>query len=179
MWVGNLCLPGISYRDDVLERSNVAAGFAFGGSLLGHLFCYSGGNIGDGPGWWVVVACGLIASAILLISWLILNWVAQLADRITIDRDAACGIRVAGFFCGAGIILGTGVAGDWVSLRGTITDFGAFSPRFFPLLIGAGVIEKMIPVAYSNSGRLVTGYLPAAIYVLYGLANFLTSEAIK
>src|SRR5918999_880148 len=61
MWVrlGSWFLPllGLSARDDVIERGNAAAAHALGGALLGLTLCFAGGNIGDGPGWWVVVFC--------------------------------------------------------------------------------------------------------------------------
>src|SRR4051812_29982803 len=46
---------GLSLRDDLFERRNHAAMPAAIGALLGVTLCYAGGNIGDGPGWWVVV----------------------------------------------------------------------------------------------------------------------------
>jgi hypothetical protein len=56
---------GLDARDDVAERSNSAAALALAGALLGITLCFSGGNIGDGPGWWVVVFCALLSTGVL------------------------------------------------------------------------------------------------------------------
>jgi hypothetical protein len=59
-WVGILALYffpyfGFHYLDDAVERANPAATAAICGALIGFTFAFAGGNIGDGPGWWVVV----------------------------------------------------------------------------------------------------------------------------
>jgi hypothetical protein len=55
VWIRFLAITGISMRDDVVERSNGSASIAITGAMLGITLCYAGGNIGNGPGWWVVV----------------------------------------------------------------------------------------------------------------------------
>ena len=54
---------GLSARDDVIERGNSAAVPAVTGGLVAVTLCYAGGNIGDGPGWWVVVFSAGLATA--------------------------------------------------------------------------------------------------------------------
>ena len=60
-WVGVsirwLAVTGISTSDDVVERANGSASLAVAGAIIGITLAYAGGNIGDGPGWWVVVFC--------------------------------------------------------------------------------------------------------------------------
>ena len=130
-WVGlavRVVLPylGLSARDDVLERGNVAAAYAMGGAVLGLTLCFAGGNIGDGPGWWVVVFSALLSTGAFFISWFFLDKLTRLADVVTIDRDPAAGLRLAAFFAGSGLILGRAVAGNW-------TWLGAISHRLQPL----------------------------------------------
>src|SRR5512133_1180330 len=50
-------LLGLGYRFDVLERNNGAAAIVVAAALLSLTACFAGGNVGDGPGWWVVVFC--------------------------------------------------------------------------------------------------------------------------
>src|SRR5688572_6833001 len=60
---------GLSPRDDVAERGNRAAAVALSGACTGLALCYAGGNIGDGPGWWVVVFASGLATAGFLVVW--------------------------------------------------------------------------------------------------------------
>ena len=64
-----LALCDLSARDDVVERSNRAAIPAIAGGLLAITLCFAGGNIGDGPGWWVVMFCGVLSTGTLLLAW--------------------------------------------------------------------------------------------------------------
>lgn len=128
-WVGGAMhvVPflGISARDDVIERGNRAALWAVLGAMLGNTLCFAGGNIGDGPGWWVVVFCGLLSSGALFALWWLVESVAGMSDAITVDRDPASGFRLGAFLAGSGLILGRSVAGDWHSAGETLADFAA------------------------------------------------------
>lgn len=116
-------LFGISFRDDALERRNPAAAAAIAGTMVGLTACFAGGNIGDGPGWWVVVYCGALATGTLVIFWALLERLGRLAEAITVDRDLATGIRLGAFLAAAGLMLGRAVAGDWHSVGATNVDF--------------------------------------------------------
>ena len=61
-------------------------------------------NIGDGPGWWVVVFAAGLATAALFAAWLVLAQIGHGVDAVTIDRDLAAGVRLGAFLaaCGAG-----------------------------------------------------------------------------
>lgn len=126
-WAGlwNRILPyaGLSFRDDALELDNDAAGIAISGGLLGTTFAFAGANIGDGPGWWVVIFCAMLSSGLMLALWVIGTRLTRVQEFITVDRDTASGWRTAGYFVGSGLILGRAVAGDWHSARQTVTDF--------------------------------------------------------
>jgi uncharacterized membrane protein YjfL (UPF0719 family) len=165
-----LPLFGLSARDDVVERGNRAAALALSGALLGITLCYAGGNIGNGPGWWVVVFCAALATGALFALWFSLDQVTGLADAVTIDRDPAAGVRAAAFFLGTGLILGRAVAGDWESATATVSDFGAAGwPALVLFLLAVYVERHLRPTAERPNLPLVThGWLPAAAYL--GLA---------
>lgn len=114
---------GISWRDDFLERRNGSAAIAFSGFTFGATFCTAGANVGNGPGWWVVLFCAALSTCALLVLWVILNWIGEIADAIAIERDLGAGIRAGGYLAAAGLILGISVSGDWKSLQDTILDF--------------------------------------------------------
>ena len=173
-WVGlaksGLPLLGLSVRDDVLERGNRAAAMAIGGSLIGLTLCFAGGNIGDGPGWWVVVFAAAIATWAFFLLWEILDRFADLAEKITVDRDVAAGLRAAGLFIGLGLILGRAVAGNWVSAGSTLV---VFARRGWPALLVVGLawfVERSARPATDRDlgSTLVAGAVPAVLQVLLG-----------
>lgn len=170
-WVGaaTLLLPlfGLSPRDDVAERRNPAAARALAGALVGITLCFAGGNIGNGPGWWVVFFSAALATAAFFFLWLLLDMAAGLADTVTVDRDPAAGLRLAAFFVAAGAILGRAVAGDWVSARATLDDFIVLAWPALGLLAAAALVERGLrPTPERPVGEPVAqGLVPAALYL--------------
>lgn len=169
-WRGLLSLLGISARDDVIERKNRSAAFAISGALLGIDLCFAGGNIGDGPGWWVVVFAGGLSSGSLFLLWFLLNRFSRLADVVTIERDVAAGIRLGGFFIGSGLILGRAVAGNWISAEATLADFAKLGWPSLLLLVIVVIRERSIrPKTDRGFDEIVTiGLAPAIVWVIFG-----------
>jgi uncharacterized membrane protein YjfL (UPF0719 family) len=185
VWVGSaikaLSFLGLSLRDDVLERRNSGAGIAVVGALLGLTLCFAGSNAGDGPGWWVVLFCAGLATAAFFLLWIVLDGVTGLADSITIDRDRSAGFRLAGFFLGAGLILGRAVAGNWISTEGTFTDFARFGWPVLPLFVLAAVLERGLRPSATAPARPVVrdGVLPALLYAGAGLVGLLAEGPLR
>lgn len=178
-WAGVVahCAPvlGVSYRHDALERGNQPAGHAMAGLLLGTAAAYAGGNVGNGPGWWVVVFCAALASAALLLGWMVLEIMTRISESITVERDHASGLRLMGFLIGAGLILGRAVAGDWVSAEAALHDFAVVAwPAV--LLLGLAVALEMLyrpgPNRMSH-GALHAGWVPALSYIGFGACHVL------
>jgi len=156
---------GVSARDDVAERGNPAAAVALSGAWLGLVLCYSGGNIGDGPGWWVVVFASGLASAAFFAAWGVLELAACPSESITIDRDVAAGLRHAAYSVAMGVILGRAAAGDWVSVRSTVSDFGAHGWPALVVLALAIVLERVLRAVGTNGSSVLVarGILPGAL----------------
>lgn len=175
-WVGGgarvLSFFGLCARDDVLERGNRAAAAAIAGALLGITLCFAGGNIGDGPGWWVVVFCAVLSTGTLLLFWSVLDRATGMADTITIDRDPAAGVRAAGFFLGAGLILGRAVAGDWEGSGPALFDFAVRGWPAAVLLVLAVLLERRLRPSPEALDRpvLTHGAVPAFLYLSVGAA---------
>ena len=167
LWVRWLALAGISARDDVVERGNMSAATAVSGAILAIMLCYAGGNIGDGPGWWVVVFSASLATVCLFAVWILLELISGVSDVVTIDRDPAAGIRLAAFLVAAGLILGRSVAGDWISAEATVTDFAAMAWPAAALVVVAAIIERWFRPTPDNPRPAVVmyGLVPAALYV--------------
>lgn len=170
-WVGMslLLIPlyGLNARDDGLERHNSAAIVAIDGALVGLTLCFAGGNIGEGPGWWVVVFSALLATAGWLLAWSILEVGTKISDTITVDRDPAAGVRLAGFLVATGVIMGRAVAGNWVSVSGTLIDFvhdGA--PLLILVLVAFGIERVTHPtIQEPHAPLLAAGWLPFVVEV--------------
>ena len=170
-WVGlsmrALAVAGISTRDDVVERANRSAAVVVAGAMLAVTLCYAGGNIGDGPGWWVVVFAAGLATLALFAAWMLLELLSGVSDVVTVDRDAAAALRLAGFLVSCGVILGRSVAGDWVSAEATVRDFAVVAWPVLVLVAVAAIVERVArPTVKTPRPPLVPyGLVPAALYV--------------
>ena len=167
VWIRWLAITGVSMRDDVVERSNASAAIVIAGAMLGITLCYAGGNIGDGPGWWVVVFSAGLASVALFAVWMLLEAVAGVSEAVTVDRDPSAGLRLAGFLIACGLVLGRSVAGDWVSAEATVRDFASAGWPVIGLAIVAAILERVArPTPSAPRPALVPyGLLPALLYV--------------
>ncbi len=158
--VRGLSLLGLSVRDDVVERGNRAAAWAIAGAMVALMLCFAGGNIGEGPGWWVVWFAAALATSALGLLWLLLVRLWPVADRITIDRDVATGRRTGLLFVSLGLVLGRAVAGDWHSAGQTVVDFGVVAWPALVLVVVAGLAERRLP----RAGALAW-LLPGVMYL--------------
>jgi hypothetical protein len=161
---------GINARDDVFERRNRAAATAWRGSMVGLTLCFAGGNIGDGPGWWVVLFSALLATGALFALWLTLDRLTGIVDSITINRNSSAGLRAAGFFVATGLVLGRAVAGNWSSAAMTMVDFVKLGWPAAILLLVATVFEFACRTAPTRRPELtlIHGWFPAIILVVLG-----------
>ena len=163
---------GLSVRDDVAERGNRSAALALAGAFVGVTACYAGGNIGDGPGWWVVVFSAALATATWLAAWFALAFLTPVADAVAIDRDPAAGLRLGAFLAASGLVMGRAVAGDWMSTGATVSDFVTTAPPALLILALATFVEhRARPTAERPHAPVVGfGIVPAAAYLTLALA---------
>ena len=163
---------GLSIRDDVVERSNRAAVPAVVGGMIAVTLCYAGGNIGDGPGWWVVLLSAALATSGLIVAWLALAHLTDVVDAVTIDRDTAAGLRLGAFLVACGIALGRGVAGDWISAAATLSDFALSLPAVAVIVAIAALVESRsrLTPQRPRAPLFESGVLPAVVYLLIAIA---------
>jgi len=145
------CLFDLSWIDDVLSMNNKAALFSFAGGFLGLTIIYSAANIGDGPGWWCVIFAGGLGLITWIVLALIVNLLAQVFERVTVDRDISCGIRFGCYLIASGIVLGRASAGDWTSFAMTVIEFMAGWPAL-PLTALFILIERYY-IYMAKAGR--------------------------
>ena len=180
-WIGvgirSLPLAGVSARDDVVERGNVSAATVVAGAMLAITLCYAGGNIGDGPGWWVVVFSAGLSTLGLFVAWMLLEALSSVSESVTIERDVAAGVRLAAFLVAAGLILGRSVGGDWISAEATVADFAAAAWPALILVAVAALLERWLRPTPDNPRPSVSAYglIPALLYL--SLAFYQISRA--
>ena len=171
---------GISAQIDIADRGNGAALAAYAGGLIGIALCYSGGNIGEGPGAEVVFFCAGLATVAFFVVWLILTTVTEIDHTVTVDRDLAAGLRLGSFLLAAGVILGRSVTGNWISVEATLVVFVTFSWPVL-LLLGLALLIEFVArptVARPTSPWFPLGILPSAFYLGYA-AFYLLAAGLR
>jgi hypothetical protein len=162
---------GLSLRDDVVERGNPAALPAAAGWLGGMTLAFAGGNIGDGPGWWVVVGCALLSSGVLVLAWLLMQALAGATEAVVVERDVAAGWRLGGLLLACGLIAGRAAAGNYLSVEATLSDFARHGWPVLPLLALAIALQRAAyPLPEPQLSSLAkVGVAPALGYVAYAV----------
>jgi len=160
-------IAGLSARDDIIERRNAAAVPTWMGAMTGVALCYGGANIGNGPGWWVVVFSAALATLALLLVWLAMGQWAGVADEVALDRDPAAGIRLGGLLAACGVVFGGAVTGDWVSASATVIDFGVKAWTAGPIVMAAVLVEHLQRPTPERPRAPVSaaGLMPALAYL--------------
>lgn len=166
--VGMFSVLGVSARWDVGERANPAAVPALLGGSIGMALAFAGANIGDGPGWHVVVGCALLSTCTLVVIWVVIGQWGEAVEHITVDRDVATGWRFGGLLAGSGSLLGRAVAGDYVDPAGTLTDFVIGVIPVVALVAIAWALERKYRPCIDHQPMNVVngGVLPAMMYLV-------------
>ena len=166
LWTAPMRALGVSPRDDALERSNPAAAYAVAGAMVGLTFAFAGGNIGDGPGWWVVVFCAGMATLGLLVMWGLVQSFGGTSELVSIERDVASGVRLGGFLAACGLVLGRAAAGDWTGADNAVRDFVVIGWPVIGLALVESVASRLMrPTPQRPEPPVVAfGFVPAAIY---------------
>ena len=178
--VGTLLLPvhGIFPAVDLIERRNPAVRLPIAGALLGMTLCFAGGNIGDGPGWWVVFFSAGLATLGWILLWALADLFTGITRSITVERDNAAGMRLFALLVGSGLILGRAVAGDWHSTLDTVIDFGELAwPAVGLLAVEAvfGIPGKPRP-HNPHPSIILFGFMPVVVSLGGALAYIIALE---
>jgi hypothetical protein len=135
--------------------------------LVGASCCFAGGNVGNGPGWWVVLFSAGLSTFSLYLLWWLVHCISDLPEKVIVERDLGAGLRAAGFFVASGLILGRAVAGDWISASATLSDFGRMAWPALLLAAVVSVMERCCPLRINlDSGGFSSGWLPASLYIV-------------
>ena len=158
-------LLGLSYRDDVAERGNAGAAWAIAGAILGASLVFTGANIGDGPGWWVVFFTGGVALGIFAGCWFVLELVSGISETITVDRDTSAGVRLGALLVANGLILGRAAAGNWYGQDQAVKQVLQIGIAAVVLTGVAAIVERILkPTPRHPQQPLGAGVLTAVLY---------------
>ncbi len=108
---------------DITERGNRAAPILIFCSLIAGAFAFAGANIGDGPGFHVVIASAMLSYGAIFVLAFIHTGAARTMYRILVDRDRGTAFRFGCLLIACGLVLGRAVAGTWVDAGSTLADF--------------------------------------------------------
>ncbi len=156
----------IRLQEDVREHNNLAAAVLVSALALGTTLAFAGANIGNGPGWWVVVFCAALSTMLVYgLAWSVALF-TDAEERITVDHDMATAIRLGAALIGAGLIAGRAVAGDWVSAGATVGDWVAVGWPVVTIAVAAVLIERVTPPWY------LTNTVPQSILMAIAYIGF-------
>ena len=152
----------LSWHDDAVNLNNRAAMIAAAGGFIALTMIYSGANIGDGPGWWCVFYAGGLGVAAWISLSQIVDSFTDVFERITVERDVACGIRMCCYWLAGGLLLGRASAGDWTSFDMTDIEFEDKWP-IIPLTVIVILIELYYTHIKKTEGRNGGGHVLGSI----------------
>ena len=163
---------GLSFRDDAVERRNIAALTALCGAVPAVALTYIGGSQGEGPSYWNNVFSASLGTVGLLGVWLLLELGAKVSVSIAEERDFASGLRMCGFLLAIGLVLGRAAAGDWHSESATVRDFIRDGWPATILWVIALVIERLLRPSRRRPFPAwpSCGLLPALFYLALAAA---------
>jgi hypothetical protein len=168
---------GFSLQDDGLQRRNTGAAIALCGAFFGITAAYTGGNIGEGPGWWIVLLCAVVSTGGFFLGWIALEYFTQISETITIERNASAGVRLAIFLIVLGILMGRSVSGNWIDMTDFIVSFVVRAWYVIPLTALAVYIEwrsKPTPETPQPKGMAYTT-VPTLAYIMFIVVSVLLS----
>jgi hypothetical protein len=141
--------------------------------------CFAGANIGNGPGWWVVVFSATLSTGGFFLLWAVVEWLTGVSEMVTVERTSGSGLRLGGFLAGAGIVLGRAVAGDWVSAEATVRDFVVVAWFVLPLAAVAVILERLWPFDIdARTEDSAAGLFIAAVYVVVSFLYVFTLQGM-
>lgn len=164
--LGAMSLLGVSWRDNVIERRNGAALAAACGMLVGTMCVYAGSNMGAGPTVWTTFGPALLGTGALLLAWWVAEMIGAVAEAVTVERDAASGVRLMGVLVAGGLVIGRALAGNWESAGATVRDLWLMGWPALLLAVAGGILQRALrPRVGERRDVSLAGWLPAVAMV--------------
>jgi len=150
---------------DMFERRNNAAHTLFYTATIASALAFAGANIGDGPGFYVVLFCTGLSHVTLWSIAVVHAALNRTAYRILVDHDRGIAFRFGCMLVAIGAILGRGVAGDWPGYAATTVDFMTIVWPVILYLVVDTMIAKFT-LTREIDGGLWADRVTGVVYVL-------------
>jgi hypothetical protein len=150
---------------DISQRGNLAAATFVLLATIAAAFAYAGANIGEGPGFHVVLFCTVLSYGALLAIMSLHAAFGHTAYHVLVEHDIGTALRAGGMLIACGICLGRAVAGDWTGSQAAVADFVRHG---WPAAALCGVDLAVARIAFKQPDRAVAGAALAIVYI--GLA---------
>lgn len=148
-----LALMGLDLEADGFERRNPAARSALAGYCIAVTLGAIGANLGEGDELSTTLfPLGLAVAGVLAVA-LGMASASRGFATVTVERDAAAGLRMGGLFVAAGVPLARAASGDWFTMGATLRDFGATGPWLIALVVVAVAMEVWWRKMKRGNGR--------------------------
>lgn len=157
---------------DITERGNRAAPTLVFCSLIAGGFAFAGANIGDGPGFHVVIFCAMLSYGAIFGLALVHTAASRTMYRILVDRDRGTAFRFGCLLIACGIVLGRAVAGTWTDAGTTLADLFRFGWPAAVLVACDIVVARATHTREPNGNLFVdraVGLLHIALACIYVL----------
>lgn len=170
-WMGlaaaGMRLVDVSFRDDAIENRNPASVAVACGAVWGAMLCFAGSNAGEGETIWTTFFPAGVSTGLLWCLCFVLACGSGVADAVSIDRDTASGLRLAGLLIASGIILGRAAAGDWHGAGNCLADMGRIGWPAGALTVVALIAQwRLGPTPQKPKGNVLgLGVAPALAFV--------------
>lgn len=163
---------------DITERGNRAASILLLCSLIAGGFAFAGANIGDGPGFHVVLFSAALSYGGIFALALLHTAAARTMYRILVDRDRGTAFRFGCLLIACGVMLGRAVAGTWVDAGATLADFARLGWPAALLVVSDIAIARMT-LAREPNGNLFGDRAVGLLHLLLASMYVLTLEVPK
>lgn len=107
---------------DLSQRGNRAAGILVVCMSIASALAFAGANIGDGPGFEVVVFCAVLSGGILWAGLSLHVLISRTMYRVLVGRDSGLAVRFGAMLIAIGLVAGRSVAGTWTGYDAAFTD---------------------------------------------------------
>lgn len=163
---------------DIAERGNRAAATLLFCALVAGGFAFAGANIGDGPGFQVVLFSAALSYGAIFVLALAHTAASRTMYRILVDRDRGTAFRFGCLLIACGIVLGRAVAGTWVDEGTTIADFFRIGWPAAALVV-ADIVLARASLARAPNGSLVIDRVVGVAHIAMACAYVLSLEVPK